>query len=368
MSRRVVVGASIASAMAALTGCSLLRDASGEVGVCTPGDEVEDADSAELVGGGSANDALEGMYLSPYGLAVSPDGTQIAANQAWDRRVLGASDTSGTTIWDTASGRIAHRFDNGMQGSIAWHPDGSMLALAGAIVVDLVEPSGSRLWRLSGHEAQERGSDLTLIRDVAFSPDGTVLATLGTDGTVRIWSTETGTCSPEHVITVDGLGARTLAFSPDGADLAVCGPRGPVEIWDPGTGSRRSQVEGDTGEPAALTYTSDGALIVCGEQPGTLLEIAEDGTVRAGPEISARRPDTVAVDREGVRVAATGGGSDVVTLWNRETDETTDLPGTGHTLNCLRWSPTGTALFGVNAEQGIHAWQDGEDWHTFELP
>ena len=64
---------------------------------------------------------------------------------------------------------------------------------------------------------------------LAFSSDGSRLATAGHDGTVRIWDPSSG----EQLMVLDAHDAQvsSVAFSPDGSQLASVGAEGMVRLW-----------------------------------------------------------------------------------------------------------------------------------------
>lgn len=75
---------------------------------------------------------------------------------------------------------------NGMIAALAWSPDGSRIAVAGAAPeVNVYDAdTGARVAACTGHSAG--------IYSVAFSPGGATLATGGFDGTVRLYDAATG--------------------------------------------------------------------------------------------------------------------------------------------------------------------------------
>jgi WD40 repeat protein len=67
------------------------------------------------------------------------------------------------------------------------------------------------------------------VNGVAYSPDGTLLASAADDKTVRLWEVASGT----HVRTLAHHTARVngVAFSPDGTLLASAADDKTVRLW-----------------------------------------------------------------------------------------------------------------------------------------
>jgi WD40 repeat protein len=184
-------------------------------------------------------------------------------------RILAASNGHGTVrVWDVTSKRLVGvplascRIVNGL----ALSPDGGTLAVAG---------SGVQLWRTA--TGQRIGAALPAsggagYGDVAFSPDGRTLATIGTDGTARLWdvATQQETGAP-LTVGAPGTVTRTVAFSPDGKILVTVGAGGRTQLWNAATRQPLGKPLAAGAGTTVLAFSADG---------NTLATAGSEGSVR----------------------------------------------------------------------------------------
>ena len=90
-----------------------------------------------------------------------------------------------------------------------------------------------RVWEVgdtSARSIRSAPAHRSAVLRVAFSADGRILASTGTDRDVKIWDAETG--QQLRALSRQSDWAQALAFSPDGRQLAVGRYDGSVSIYD----------------------------------------------------------------------------------------------------------------------------------------
>ncbi len=124
---------------------------------------------------------------------------------------------------------------------------------------------------LNKTESRILHGDTARISDVAFSPDGKLLASAAHDpfmggSSLKLWNIET---SAEPLIVEDYLFPDNLAFSPDGRLLAFTDGNS-IHFWDVANQAKLPPLEIADGKPGAITFSSDSDSIASGSDNGSV--------------------------------------------------------------------------------------------------
>ena len=184
-------------------------------------------------------------------IAYSPDSTLMA---------LGLGDST-IVLLDSATGQAVGQPMIGQRGGVngvAFGSDGHTLA-SGANGGDVA------VWDLQNRPlSRTLAGDTQSAVEVAFSPNGAVLASAGADPSIRLWDTATWKTIGQP-LAAGGQGVNALAFSPDGRVLASGGRDTFVHLWDASTGEPLGEpLAAQENEVDCLAFSPDGKLVAAG--------------------------------------------------------------------------------------------------------
>ena len=267
-------------------------------------------------------------------VAFSPDGNIIAS---------GSRDGI-VTLWDVETQRSIATFNGA---SVAFSPNGRILAMAGGNI---------HLWDVSTQKSIATLSRAASV--LAFSPDGSMLASGSYDGEITLWDVET----QRDIFTFEAhprQSGLTLAFSPDGNMLASGSYDGMIKLWDVATGTNIASIREEGLAPYinSVAFSPDGTILASGRGNGP-------GNVKLW-DVATRRNigffdhkiavGSVAFSPDG-NIIASGSRDGIVRLWHIATH--TEIAAFPHTSGVwsVAFSPDGRTLASGTWDGTLNLW------------
>ncbi len=304
------------------------------------------------VASGKSLAQMEGFNQWPGCVAFSPDS-----------QFLAAGDYGKIRIWKVPTGEAFSVIEEA--GALfAFSPDGEHLATN---YKPFREKSQLKLWAFPSGELETLAESAheKRITQITWSPDGSMLASSGEDGSLKLWDGKS--CGLIRAIEIEGK-TGLFAFSPDGRYLAVISGEDPgsflkpavVTLWEVETGKLATKIEGFDNGLEPIAFTPDGKHLATGERSqigakASLWEVASGKRVRTF-EGHKYWVSKLAFSPDGRFLAS--GSTDGFTLWNTETGEKLQTV-TAHTqgLTSLVFSPDGACLATTSMDNTAKLWR-----------
>ncbi|MEQ8786084.1 MAG: M56 family metallopeptidase [Pirellulaceae bacterium] len=301
-----------------------------------------------------------------------------------------------TRRWDLATNEEATRLFAGRTiTAVASFPDGRQAAFGdttGAITVFDFE-TGKATLQYAGHTE--------LVFAVACSADGSLLASLSRDGSIRLWPTapkgslldlhagryvvdaavspdgESVLCSGTGYIKLFDLSSGSLirefdapqgvkhtgiAFTPNGRRAVSCGSDRMVRVWDVASGGELRQLTGHSDELRCVAVSPDGSQAATGGfDKSIVIWDLNAGRLLRRLEGHRRSIWSIAYSPDG-KLIASGGQLDAM-LWDVDTGNSLKTISVGSQMSAITFSADGESLFTGQNNAALAQW----DVETGEL-
>jgi serine/threonine-protein kinase len=156
------------------------------------------------------------------------------------------------------------RGHNSVVRAVAFHPDGTRLALGGEDTTVRVYEFG---WLRNALKPPLTGHT-DAITSLAYSRTGNLLVTGSKDGTIRLWDGSGNDPSPRAVLTGHKAAVRLVRFTPRGNQLVSIGDAGQVHLWDIATQAALREWSIDKTMAHSIALSPDARYLAVGTASG----------------------------------------------------------------------------------------------------
>jgi WD40 repeat protein len=250
--------------------------------------------------------------------------------------------------------------------SVAYsRPDGKILASNYGSQIRLSEPPlpSAPVKELTGHT--------DWVNSLAFSPDGSILASGSNDKSVRLWNVADGRLL--YKLTGHTNTVRSVAFSPDGTTVASGSEDGTVRLWNVNDGRPVGEpLRGHRSKVTSVAFSRNGKILASGGGNETFTGPSGDTTIRLW-DVTSRAligeplqghtltVGTLAFSPRDDNILASGSWDRTIRLWNIADRHPRSTSLTGHTnlIRTVAFSPDGKTLASAGGDREVWLWDIG---------
>jgi len=319
------------------------------------------------------NVRLFGFEGAISSVAISPDGTLIAIANAEQVSLLDAETKQRYMVLnlDVTPGEGSYV---GTIQSVAFSPDGKMLATGGCSTQNCIGQGTINLWDVSNLEQRHLLDNISahtkLVKTVVFSPDGKYLASGSFDQTINLYEiTNTQKLNRVNSDPLSGHASfvNSLAFHPNGNILVSASDDKTIIIWDITNPSAPKQIgtpiKGHTRPINSIAFRPDGEqLASAADDNHVILWSFASGKLTLDKTLERHTGfvRSVAYSADGKTLASVGFDNSTI-LWDTDTGKPIGLPLLSHS------KPINSVAFGNLSPDGSSKhlyWLTGSDDRT----
>ncbi len=320
----------------------------------------------------AASTSLGAVANSVNAVAFSPNSTTLAVG----------GDT--VTLWNVANPARPRKLSQpipaaapatadvqNFASAVAFSPNGTTLATSGDTVT---------LWNVSNPARPRKlsqpipASNAEISFAAAFGPDGTIMATNNDDGTASLWNVS----DPAHprklsqpFPTSVNNPVAELAFSPDGTIMATLYQNGSVRLWGIPSTSLPTSTSAET-----VVFSSNDNVVAAAGDTVTLWNVSNPARPRQLsqpiPASAGQSVSSVTISPDGDTLAVGGSGGKVA-LWDVSTparprrSSQLSQAGAGYWVTSAAFDPKGTVLAAASDDGTVRLWDVSDPAHPRQL-
>ena len=290
---------------------------------------------------------------SPYAsrVAFSPNGAQLAS----------VANGGTVRVWDMATGEQTLTFEGhqGARDAIAFSPDGKKIVTSGGEQYDSDAKSfrlgGMVFWdAATGQELMSLTGHTAVINSVAFSPDGTRIASASDDHVVKVWDVASG----QEIATFKGHSdsVKSVSFSPDGRRIASASFDGTVLVWDATTAKVILVLLVNQRSVRCVAFSSNGGRLAASHGDEVTIWDSTSGISIGALKHHSFGVNSFAWSPDDTRIAVAS--PDTVALWDTTTRQAiVTLKDRPSEVLSVAFSPDGKQIASASSNGRVKLWE-----------